>query len=91
MDDDLERAVDEALGGNPRAAEIGAMVEALEERRAAIAAEKPNDSEAVGERRRRLAELDRQVAVLREDMAVSSFVEASVRVAAARQQIEEGG
>jgi hypothetical protein len=89
MDDDLDGAIDEALGGGPRADEIATMVAALEQRRSLVAAERPDEADARADQRRRLQDLDRQIGVLREDMAISSFVEGSVRVAVTRQQLEE--
>jgi hypothetical protein len=89
MDEDLEGAIDEALGGNPRASEIAPMVAALEQRRATIAAEPAVEPVARTERQRKLNELDRQINVLREDMAISGFIEDSVRVAVTRQLLEQ--
>jgi hypothetical protein len=89
MDDDLEAAIDEALNGGPRASEIAGMIEALTGRRETVAAAPAPDDAARVERRHKLAELDKQIAYLREDMAISGFVEGQVRVAVTRQLLEE--
>lgn len=89
MDEDLEKAVDEALGGGPRASEIAGMIAALQERRDTVAAELRAAAAPTTDRSAKVAELDRHIALLQEDMAISSFVEGSVRVALARQLLEE--
>jgi len=80
--DPTERAVDEFLGGGPRAEEWRRMRAALENRLADLLA--TQDSLSAGDPgkarlAKRIAEATAQVEALREEEAVSRFVEDSVR------------
>lgn len=84
-DDDLpdeDSAIESVLGENPRAKELQLMISALEQRRSAALRE-AEKSISAGERFKleaRLAEMTIQLKVLREEEAITSFVENSVRV-----------
>ncbi len=88
--DDTEHAIDELLEGKPRANELAEMITALESRRAIFQRERES---AVGEGKRRewelrLREVDKQIGVLREEQAITTFVENSVRVVANRPRLD---
>lgn len=84
-DDDIpdeESTIDAVLGENPRARELRLMIAALEQRRAAFQRESERTNEK-GERAKltaKLAELDTQIQALRDEEAITTFVENSVRV-----------
>jgi hypothetical protein len=81
MSDETERAIDEALAGRPRAEELAEMIAALEVRRETFQRER--DAAAPAERETweaRMREAERQIEVLREEQAITEFVENSVRV-----------
>ena len=84
--DDVEQAIEEILEGKPRAEELAEMIAALEERRATFQREHDDatDEARRKERAARLKEVDKQIALLREEQAITDFVERSVRVAANR-------
>lgn len=79
---DEEEVIDEFLGENPRARELRLMRAALEQRREAFTRERDRTRE---ERERatlsaKISELDKQIAVLRQEEEITGFVETSVRV-----------
>jgi hypothetical protein len=81
-DEQLEGALQEALGEDPRADELRHMKALLVERRARLAremdtAETPPEREAL---RRELKKLDEQIEVLGEEAEITRFVEDTVRV-----------
>jgi hypothetical protein len=83
---EVEQAIEEALDGKPRADELAEMVAALQVRRATFEREREG---AIDEARRkewtsRIKEADKQIALLRQEQAITDFVERSVRVAANR-------
>jgi hypothetical protein len=86
MDNDTENAIDEALEGKPRSGELAEMISALELRRQTF--ERERKAAAEEEQRKswtqRINEVDRQIQLLRQEMAITDFVERSVRVAASR-------
>lgn len=90
----VEQAIDEVLEGKPRADELGEMIAALEVRRATFGRER----DAAGETKRaewtrKIKEVDKQIALLREEQAITEFVERSVRVTVNRPRpegLEEG-
>jgi hypothetical protein len=86
MDEDTEKAIDEALEGKPRASELAEMVGALELRRATF--ERERAAATTDEQRKiwlqRLKEVGRQIDLLSQEMAITDFVERSVRAAASR-------
>lgn len=88
MTDDLDAVIDEALEGNPRAAELDEMIDALRVRLARIerdreAAEDPATRRSCDAR---IREVRRQIEVLSKERIVSEFVELSVRAAALRPE-----
>lgn len=87
---DTEQVIQEFLGENPRAAEWRAMRQALTERLTALRRQR-REEEISGADAARLRVLDtqvgaleRQVAALETEEAVSQFVEDSIKVAVAR-------
>lgn len=90
MQDETERAIDEVLEGKPRSEEIAEMVAALEERRRTFMRER--DAAADEARRKeweaRIREVERQIATLREEQAITGFVEDSVRVTVNRPRAD---
>lgn len=89
--DYAERAVDEALAGDPRADELAEMIAALEVRRATLMRER--DAAATEAARKewmaRIREAEKQIALLRQEQAITQFVERSVRAAATRPRVDE--
>ena len=83
LNDDTNRLIEEALEGRPRASELASMVASLEERRDDVRRELISDSENA-ELRSRVKALDQQILALREELAITDFVESSVRAAAQR-------
>ncbi|MBM3492710.1 MAG: hypothetical protein FJX72_00080 [Armatimonadetes bacterium] len=88
QDEELDQAIDVALEGAPRAAQLADMVQTLRDRREAMAKELRAEPDAAKQREmaKRVGELDRQIATLAEQRAVSHFVELSVRGSAERPQ-----
>ena len=84
--DPLDEAIEEALGENPRAAELAELIAALYARRETF--ERELRASADEETRKhwdsRIEEVDKQIEVLRGDQAISGFVERSVRASATR-------
>jgi hypothetical protein len=85
---DVDQAVDVALEGAPRATQLAEMIGTLRERRDAMLKEVRAEKDPAKQREiaRRISELDRQVATLSEQRAVSHFVEMSVRSSAVRPE-----
>ena len=78
---DTESAIESVLGDNPRASELQQLISALKQRRTAVLRE-ADKSVSPGERIKleaKLAEIDMQLRVLREEEAITTFVENSVR------------
>jgi hypothetical protein len=78
---DAESAIDSVLGDNPRASELQQLISALQQRRNSVLRE-ADKSAFAGERIKleaKLAEMDMQLRVLREEAAITTFVEDSVR------------
>ena len=88
--DHTEEAIDEFLEDNPRAAELAEMIAALEVRRRTFEREL---MAATDERKKeweaKLREVDKQIKVLQEERAITSFVEDSIRVTVNKSQIDE--
>jgi hypothetical protein len=83
--------IDDVLGDNPRASQLRLMRAALEERRAAFRAEVDRTAEEP-ERTRlqsKLKALDRQIDALRQEEAITEFVETSVKVTLTKAAIED--
>jgi len=90
MSDEVEDAIDEVLQGKPRASELAEMVAALEVRRETFLRERDAASDAAGRKEwtARLREVDRQIDLLRQEQAITEFVENSVRVTANRPRLD---
>ncbi len=93
MDPDLEQARDQALGGKPRAHEVAAMIDALEDRLRTYIRER--DAATTDETRKlwslKVQQTGEQIRLLREEQAITEFVENSVRFTVARSRIDEQG
>ncbi len=79
---DAEQAIDDILGENPRSRELRLMRQALEQRRSAFQkdaalAKTDKDRTALAAK---VSELEKQIAALKQEEAITTFVEDSVRV-----------
>jgi outer membrane murein-binding lipoprotein Lpp len=88
--DETQDAIDQALEGGPRADELSAMVAALEVRRETFARERDAATDEAGRKEwgQRIREVDKQIKVLRQEMAITEFVEKSVRVTVNRPRLD---
>lgn len=88
MADEVERAIDEALEGRPRAAQLAEIAAALRERRNGLARELQTltDADERAAYARKIEVLDEQIAMVRQERAIAEFVENSVRATAARPE-----
>ena len=77
-----DEVIDEVLGENPRARELRQMRSALEQRRAAFHRDREHATDPQEQTRldAKIAEMDKQIEVLRQEEAITTFVEDSVRV-----------
>ena len=89
MDEELpneDDVIESVLGENPRAVELQSMIKALETMKGAILRE-AHRSVSPNERIKleaRLAEIQMQLKTLRDEEAITSFVENSVRITISR-------
>jgi len=90
MPHETDDAIDQALDGSPRADELAEMVAALEVRRSTFARELESAAgdSARKEWSQRIREVDKQIKILRQEMAISEFVEKSVRVTVNRPRFD---
>lgn len=88
--DETQEAIEQALEGNPRASELAEMIAALEVRRDTFARERDStaDTGARKEWDHRIREAEKQIRILREEMAITDFVEKSVRVTVNRPRLD---
>ncbi len=89
---DEDQVIEKFLGVHPRASDVRAMRIALVERRKTMRREQ---AQASDERERtllgaKIAELNRQIAVMREEEAITQFVENSVRVTLYKPEVDDG-
>ncbi len=88
--DDARDAIEQVLDGGPRADDLAEMVAALKVRRDSFLHER--DSAASPESRKeweqRIREVDKQIKVLSQEMAITEFVEKSVRVTVNRPRLD---
>ena len=77
-----EQIIDEFLGEHPRARELRLMRAVLEERCVGVRKELERESDAKNQARlqQKIKELNRQIEAVRQEEAITEFVEASVRV-----------
>ena len=79
---DEEQVIDEFLGEKPRARDLRRMRTALEQRRETFRQDRERAADA-NERAgltAKIKEIDRQIAAIRQEEAITAFVEDSVRV-----------
>ena len=86
MSGDMDEIIEAFMEGDTRAAELRAMRDALEVRLKALKAERPivadiDDALAL---ERRIRQVREQIAALKQEEAVSQFVEDSLRVSLSR-------
>ena len=79
---DEEEILDEFMGENPRARELRLMRGALEQRRSGFSRDRERSA---SEREKsamsaKITELDRQIAAIRQEEEITTFVEGSVRL-----------
>ena len=89
--DHTEEAIEEFLEDNPRAADLAEMIAALEIRRQSFNRElkSASDDARKKEWESKIREVDKQIKVLREEQAITSFVEDSIRVTVNKSQIDD--
>lgn len=89
----LDEAIDEALEGQPRAAEWFQLKRALEKRRALLQDELDlAEEETVREKlRAAIVQTDEHIAVLGEEAEITSFIEDTVRFSAEVHRLQQGG
>jgi len=89
--DPLERAVDETLEGEPRAAYYLRLVAALRDRRALVLREleRETDPAELAQLAKRVEELEEQIQVLSSEASVSKFVEDAVRFSYEMSRLEQ--
>lgn len=83
MNDRMDDAVREFLGGAAPASELRLWREALEQRLTRLRAEAARDPQSREALRLKIEHLEKQVHALREEEAITDFVEESVRAAVA--------
>ncbi len=93
---ETERVIQDFLGEHPRATEWRALRQALSERLLALRRQRRQEGETGADAPRlhaldlQIGSLDRQVAALETEEAVSQFVENSLRVTLAKSAPDEG-
>lgn len=91
MNDEVEQAIEEVLQGKPRARELEMMISALEIRRDTFRRERDSTDDLDNRREweARLQETESQIATLREELAITEFVENSVRVTLNKPSLDD--
>ncbi len=89
----VDEAIDEALEGQPRAAEWFALKRALEKRRAMLQddLDVAEDDALRKKLRAAIAETEEHIAVLSEEAEITSFVEETVRFSSEVHRLQQGG
>jgi hypothetical protein len=89
--DHTEEAIEEFLEDNPRAHELAEMIAALEIRRETFKRELKAAPHDAGKKEwaAKLREVDKQIKVLKEEQAITGFVENTIRVTINRARIDE--
>jgi hypothetical protein len=87
--DETDEAIEDVLEGKPRAEELAEMVAALRVRRETFERERASAKDEAGRRdwAARIREVDRQIELLRQEQAITEFVENSVRVTVNRPRL----
>ena len=90
MQDPTEQAIEEFLEDKPRASALVEMIAALEDRRATFLRERDAATDEAQKREwdARLREVEKQIEVLREERAVTEFVENSIRATVNRPRYD---
>ena len=97
MQDEQELSEDDViqdvLGENPRASQLRLMRSALEERRSTYRAqlEHGGSEQEIARIKSKLKPLDKQIDALRQEEAITEFVETSVKVTLTKSALEDDG
>jgi ABC-type phosphate transport system auxiliary subunit len=88
---DTEQVIEEFLGENPRARELRLLRAALEQRHQVFVKERAqaHDAREKQNLQGRIAELEKQIEALRQEEAITQFVEDSVRVTVQKPSLSE--
>ena len=88
---DAEQAIDDILGENPRSRDLRLMRFALEQRHHAFRRDKlqaKTDKDRAG-LTAKISELEKQIAALKQEEAITTFVEDSVRVTIHKPSLDD--
>src|SRR5437868_12473704 len=90
MREEADEVIEDVLDGRPRALDLAEMIAALEARSDAFRRELAGaaSDERRKEWRARIREVDAQIKTLQEELAITGFVENSIRVAVNRPRHE---
>ncbi len=88
---DEEQIIEQVLGENPRARDMRLMRMTLEDRRNGMRREHDRTSDGADKARltAKIVELEKQIAVLRQEEEITQFVESSVRVTLHQSAVDE--
>jgi len=92
MYDPVDEVIDEFMEGRPRAQELDEMIAALDVRRDSFSRERIAEEDDAKRKQwdAKIRETDEQIRVLREERAITGFVEDSVRLAVQRPRRTNG-
>lgn len=91
MNEDVDQVIDEFLKEKPRARDLAEMIDALQIRRENFLREKELTTDRVRQKEwdSRIREVEQQIRILREEQAITNFVEDSIRVSIHRPRYDE--
>ncbi len=90
MADDLQTALEEALENNPRSDELKEMIRALKRKRKGYLLDlSTSEEERKSSLKAAISDMDRQIHVLKEELAITQFVEYEVKSAVLKAQADE--
>jgi hypothetical protein len=90
MADDLQTALEEALENNPRSDELKEMIRALKRKRKGYLLDLSTaEEERKSSLKAAISDMDRQIHVLKEELAITQFVEYEVKSAVLKAQADE--
>ena len=88
---DDESVIESFLEGRPRADQLGHWAASLQQRLATVREEASRSGDTTPRTSARIKELQRQIAALSQEMAITEFVEDSVRVTLAMGSVADVG